>query len=151
MGAGVLQPVLTNRSVVDKVNLERAESLAREAAEQCERVSWPEIREPMKLLKLLGDWPADQPLLYGDESGGGVPITQAVTAQKPTQWGILTGPEGGFTSDEFAALKQVKSAVSVGLGPRILRADTAVITLCVATLMAWGDWHLAPRFTKDDA
>lgn len=147
LGASVLQPVITARTIVDKVNLERAESIAREAAEQCERLDWPEIREPVKLLKLLGDWPADLPLIYGDESGAGVSITQMVvptTGRK--DWAILTGPEGGFTPEEFAALKRISATHGVGLGPRILRADTAVITLCVATSMAWGDWDLKPRF-----
>lgn len=150
LGADVLQPVLTQRSVVDKVNRERAESVAREAAEQCERLSWPEIREPVKLLKLLGDWPAGMPLVYGDESGQGTPVTRLADAPKPAQWAILIGPEGGFAPDEFAALRHLKAAQAVSLGPRILRADTAVITLCAATLMAWGDWHRAPRFTKEE-
>ena len=153
LGADVLQPVLTNRSVVDKVNLERAGAIAREAAEQCERLSWPEIREPVKLLKLLGDWPAGVPLIYGDESGQGTAITEWQTAARgasqPASWGVLTGPEGGFAPEEFVALGRQKAAHAVGLGPRILRADTAVITLCVATLMAWGDWHRAPRFMKE--
>lgn len=202
LGASVLQPVLTNRSIVDKVNLERAEAIAREAAEQCERIDWPEIREPVKLMKLLGDWPADTPLIYGDESGGSASILSlaepspenakgifglsqgrgapaalpavhanaengattapqrtsplgevetllGVSGEGVTHWAILVGPEGGFAPEEFAALKHVKAARGVGLGPRILRADTAVITLCVATLMAWGDWHERPRFTGE--
>lgn len=169
LGADIIQPVLTSRSVVDKVNIERADAIAREAAEQCERLSWPEIREPVKLLTLLGNWPENTPLVYGDESGQGIPITQLMKSseralndeplaagvseakggQAPLQsknWAILAGPEGGFTPEEFTALSRVKSAQPVSLGPRILRADTAIITLCVATLMAWGDWHRAPRF-----
>lgn len=172
LGASVLQPVLTTRSVVDKVNLDRAEAIAREAAEQCERIDWPEMREPVKLLKLLGDWPQDVPLVYGDESGGSAPITSLLRGSfageggeppfasptsspstthdhQPRRWGVLTGPEGGFTAEEFAALKHLKPALGVGLGPRILRADTAVITLCALTLAAWGDWHERPRFTME--
>lgn len=168
LGARVLQPVLTTRSVVDKVNLERAESIAREAAEQCERTDWPEIREPVKLMTLLGNWPQEMPLIYGDESGASASITQLVTPAeapgfgprglldpgvaaptgmtRPNQWAILIGPEGGFTPEEFSALSRVTAAKGVGLGPRILRADTAVITLAALTLAAWGDWHRAPRF-----
>lgn len=146
LGASVLQPVITARTIVDKVNLDRANAIAREAAEQCERIDWPEIREPVKMMKLLGDWLIDVPLIYGDESGAGVPVTQLSSRTKPSSWAILAGPEGGFTPDEFAALKRVKAASGVGLGPRILRADTAVITLCAATLMAWGDWTERPRF-----
>lgn len=148
LGASVLQPVITARTIVDKVNIERAETLAREAAEQCERLDWPEIREPVKFMNFLGDWPKDVPLIYGDESGEGTPITELLrdAPSKNKAWAILTGPEGGFTPEEFAALRHVKSAKGVGLGPRILRADTAIITLCALTLAAWGDWHQPPRF-----
>lgn len=168
LGASVLQPVITARTIVDKVNLERAEAIAREAAEQCERIDWPEIREPVKMLRLLGDWPADMPLIYGDESGNGDSIgtfshRERITNDLPSpeiaaaistspegrglrQWAVLAGPEGGFTPEEFTALRHLKAAHGVGLGPRILRADTAVITLCAATLMAWGDWNERPRF-----
>lgn len=191
LGARVLQPVITARTIVDKVNLARAEAIAREAAEQSERIDWPEIREPVKLLNLLGDWPKDVPLIYGDESGGGVSINTFMTAPSPgivqddsdlsrgrgirgatgchlptsplgevenplgfsgegvKPWAILVGPEGGFTPDEFAALARVKAAIGVGLGPRILRADTAVITLCAVTMLAWGDWGERPRFTHE--
>mgnify|MGYP003388008819 FL=1 len=92
------------------------------------------------------------------ESGEGIPVNRAMPSPvalngAPTSpggrgkaWGVLTGPEGGFTPDEFAALARVKSAIGVGLGPRILRADTAVITLCALTMQAWGDWAERPRF-----
>ncbi|MFZ4540567.1 MAG: 16S rRNA (uracil(1498)-N(3))-methyltransferase [Rickettsiales bacterium] len=168
LGASVLQPVITSRTIVDKVNLARAEAIAREAAEQCERVDWPAIKQPVKLAALLGSWPKDVPLVYGDESGesdsialleGGLApyalLTPAASgspwkathgSQRPIAWGVLAGPEGGFTPEEFVALKHLKAAVGVGLGPRILRADTAVITLCVATLQRWGDWAERPRF-----
>jgi 16S rRNA (uracil1498-N3)-methyltransferase len=185
LGASLLQPVLTQRSIVDKVNTERAQSIAREAAEQCERIDWPEIREPLKLEKLLGSWPKDRLLVYGDETGAGISVTQlervqcvgvsqaasesetrgsAAIAAKggalvppssaegvTKSWAILAGPEGGFTPEELAMLRHAKFATGVSLGPRILRADTAIITLSALTLAAWGDWHQPPRFEGTDA
>ena len=146
LGADAIQPVLSARSVVDKINRERAELIAREAAEQCERVSWPEIREPVKLLNFLGAWPADIPLIYGDETGESMPIAEQLKmAARPPCWGILAGPEGGFTPEEFAVLTKISSSRGVSLGPRILRADTAIITLAAITLMAWGDWDQPAR------
>ena len=168
LGAVRLQPVLTQRTIVDKVNAERAQHLAREAAEQCERTDWPTIDPVRKLAAWLGDLPADRLLIYGDESGNGVPITEILNRVAPKlreprsggdqrseggegppssiSWTILAGPEGGFTPEELAMLRRRKNSVAVGLGPRILRADTAIITLAAVTLAAWGDWHLAPRF-----
>ena len=147
LGAAELYPVLTQRTIVDKVNAERAENIAREAAEQCERTDWPAIRDVQKLAKFLGDFPKDRVLIYGDETGEGEPIAAALQKEKPLRWCILAGPEGGFTPEELAMLRHMPNARAVGLGPRILRADTAVITLAAITLSAWGDWNLAPRFT----
>lgn len=147
LGATALQPVLTQRTIVDKVNLERADAIAREAAEQCERLSWPAIYTPVKLPQLLGSWPADRMLIYGDETGQSKPATDTIRpSNKAEKFAILVGPEGGFTTEELAMLGHCKAARGVGLGPRILRADTAVITLAVLTLSAWGDWDQPPRF-----
>lgn len=146
LGAALLQPVITQRTIVDKVNAERAQSTAREAAEQCERIDWPEIREPLKLATWLGQFPKDRLLIYGDESGIGEPIAVLTQKENPHGWCILAGPEGGFTPDELAMLRHLPNARAVSLGPRILRADTAIITLAAITLSAWGDWHQKPRF-----
>lgn len=152
LGATTLQPVITRRSIVDRVNLARAEAVAREAAEQCERMDWPEIREPVKLPALLGSWPATLPLFYGDESGGSSSIHDVLDQARvavhgaPRSWAVLVGPEGGFTPEEFALLSRIKTAKGVALGPRILRADTAIITLCALTCAHWGDWAARPRF-----
>lgn len=146
LGASVLQPVITQRTIVDKVNRERAESTAREAAEQCERVDWPEIREPLKLARWLGDFSKETLLVYGDETGEGEPVGTLMQKEKPARWCILAGPEGGFTPEELAMLRHLPNARAVSLGPRILRADTAVITLAAITLAAWGDWQHKPRF-----
>jgi 16S rRNA (uracil1498-N3)-methyltransferase len=169
LGAAQLHPVLTQRTIVDKVNAERAESIAREAAEQCERTDWPLIHTPQKLAQWLGHFPADRVLIYGDETGGGITVSDALNRVAPqlreplaagvspqgeggasppsnVKWAILAGPEGGFTPEELAMLRHCKQAQGVSLGPRILRADTAIITLAAMTLAAWGDWHRAPRF-----
>lgn len=146
LGAAELHPVITQRTIVDKVNAERAESIAREAAEQCERTDWPEIRNVQKLAQFLGSFPKDRTLIYGDETGEGEPVAVATQKEKPSRWCILAGPEGGFTPEELALLRHLPNAHAVGLGPRILRADTAIITLAAITLAAWGDWDQKPRF-----
>ncbi len=151
LGAAQLHPVITQRTIVDKVNVQRAESIAREAAEQCERIDWPSIHAPVKLANFLGSFPKDRVLLYGDETGEGAPISAATQKEKPMSWCILAGPEGGFTPEELAMLRHLPNARAVSLGPRILRADTAIITLAAITLAAWGDWHLAPRYQGESA
>jgi 16S rRNA (uracil1498-N3)-methyltransferase len=144
LGVGRLIPVFTQNTDVSRVNCERLRANCREAAEQCERLSVPEVAEPTGFAELLDAWPADRRLLVGAESGRARPVAevlaQARTAEGPraagNPWGLLIGPEGGFTDPELDALKKLPFVTAVGLGPRVLRADTAAIALA-ACWQAW--------------
>jgi 16S rRNA (uracil1498-N3)-methyltransferase len=149
LGARVIQPVLTKRCVVDKVNIERLEVIAREAAEQCERVDVPQIRPLIAFEKFLAEWPKERPLFYGDESGNSESF-HAVQNIKMNGIASIAGPEGGFTDEEFAQLRHVGFAHGVSLGPRILRSDTANITLCALIMQEFGDWDERPRYHHED-
>ena len=145
LGAAVLQPVLTERTVVRNLNLDRLRANAIEAAEQCECLSVPEIREPRALRNLLGDWPADRGLIYCDE-GGDRPALEALESVKGqgAAWGILTGPEGGFSDGERALIHAQKAALPISLGPRIMRADTAAVAAMALFQATLGDWGTSP-------
>jgi 16S rRNA (uracil1498-N3)-methyltransferase len=54
---------------------------------------------------------------------------------------ILTGPEGGFTDEERAAIRAGYNAVPVSLGPRILRAETAALAALASYMAIAGDWR----------
>ena len=140
LGAARLAPVITRRTIVDRLNLDRLRAHAIEAAEQCERTALPELAEPRKLDAVLKDWPADRVLYFADE-GGGEPF-----AATPGPAAILIGPEGGFTEEERAAIRALPQARPVSLGPRILRADTAALAAISLWMGAAGDWRgRAPR------
>lgn len=154
LGASVLQPVLTQHTAVERVNVERLRANAVEAAEQTERLSVPEVRAPIELARLLADWPAGRRLLMCDESGGGPPIASALggldAAARAAPWAIVIGPEGGFAQAELAALRRIKDVVAVGLGPRILRADTAALAALACWQAMVGDWQQpTPRLAAD--
>jgi 16S rRNA (uracil1498-N3)-methyltransferase len=154
LGVALLQPVLTRHTAVERVNVERLRANATEAAEQTERLSVPEVRKPVELAKLLADWPADRRLLMADETGGGPPIAEALRALDDTAraapWAILIGPEGGFAADELAAVRRMKNVTAVGLGPRILRADTAALAALACWQAVVGDWRKpTPRLAHD--
>lgn len=134
LGVARLQPVLTRRTVVDRLNLARLRAHAVEAAEQCERTALPVLAEPRKLDALLKDWPADRALWFADETGGDA------FAPGPGPAAILIGPEGGFTDDERATIRAIPQARPVSLGPRILRADTAALAAVALWMGAAGDW-----------
>jgi 16S rRNA (uracil1498-N3)-methyltransferase len=139
LGVARLAPVTTQRTVVDRLNLERLRAHSIEAAEQCERTALPELAAPATLEKALAGWPAERTLYFADE-GGGAPLADAV---EPGPSAILIGPEGGFTEAERAAIRTVPQARPVSLGPRILRADTAAIAAISLWMAKAGDWNRA--------
>ncbi len=138
LGVSVIQPIVTERTQADHVNLERLRAIAIEAAEQCERLVVPEIREPMRLPQLLAGWPSERQLFIADERRTGKLASPVADALQPIA--LMTGPEGGWTSAELEGIgsySRVTGVSRVSLGARILRAETAVIA-GLALLLAAG-------------
>ena len=125
LGVALLQPVITRRTVVGRLNLERLRRIAVEAAEQCGRLTLPELCEPSPLAKLAEGWPAGRALIFADE--GGAPRLNYVAGTAPGALALLVGPEGGFEAEERAFLRGLDFVRPASLGPRILRAETAAI------------------------
>lgn len=155
IGVSRLVPVVTERTAAPKPNLERLRAIALEAAEQCGRLSVPSVDEPVRLPALLERWPDGARLLFCDEAGdepgaewGGragraAPLLEALNAvdSKSHEWGVLTGPEGGFSPEERQQLRAKSFVTAATLGPRILRADTAAIAALALWQAALGDWR----------
>ena len=145
LGVSRLCPVVTRRTVAERVNLERLRAHAIEAAEQTERLSVPALIEPEPLHGLMARWPAGRRLLLCDESGAAPPIAAILRESQAEAWAVLVGPEGGFAETELDALRKLAFVSPVGLGPRVLRADTAAVAaLAVLQAMA-GDWRTPRR------
>ena len=125
LGASALWPVITQHTSFGKINTDRMTAHLREAAEQCERLTIPQLFDPVPLAQALNGWDASRPLLYLDETGG-QPLVQAlqhIPARSPLA--VLIGPEGGFSTAERHWLRTLPMVVPVTLGTRILRAETA--------------------------
>jgi 16S rRNA (uracil1498-N3)-methyltransferase len=137
LGAARLQPVITQRTIVDRLNLDRLRAYMIEASEQCDRTALPELAEPVKLAALLKSWDAGRALIFADETGG-LPFTGIA---KPGPSAILIGPEGGFTPSERDAIRATPGAIGASLGPRILRAETAAAAAIAAWMTSAGDWR----------
>ncbi len=136
LGVARLQPVITERTIVERVKSERIEAQIVEACEQCGRTALPELAPPVKLPQLLKDWPATRALLFADEAGG-VPVADVAA---PAPAAILTGPEGGFTDRERHMLLAHAAVRRIALGPRILRAETAALAAVSLWMAQHGDW-----------
>ncbi|MGZ5918813.1 MAG: 16S rRNA (uracil(1498)-N(3))-methyltransferase [Hyphomicrobium sp.] len=139
LGARALRPVFTRRTTIGRVNLQRLRAHTIEAAEQSDRLSVPDLAEAVPLMEALAQWPAGRRLYFLDETGGGVPIKDAFEGSGPLSF--LTGPEGGFEQTELDALRQLPFAKAVGLGPRVLRAETAALAALACWQALQGDWH----------
>ena len=137
LGAARLIPVMTRRTVAERVRPDRLRAIAIEAAEQCGRTILPEIAEPVALDRFLADRDAERTLYFADESGG----EPTVTAFAPGPAVILIGPEGGFSEEERTLVRAAPNSIAISLGPRILRAETAALASLAAWMSAVGDWR----------
>jgi 16S rRNA (uracil1498-N3)-methyltransferase len=143
MGAGRLRPVLTQHTQVNKLNLERMEANAIEAAEQCGILSIPKIDEPSHLDTIIDGWTAEEPvrrLIFCDEGEEGDDPLAILAALPPSPLAELIGPEGGFSVAERQLLRAQPFVTAIPLGPRILRADTAAVAALALVQAALGDW-----------
>lgn len=162
LGVSRLRPVMTRRTIAETVRGDRLQTIAREAAEQTERFEAPEILKAQPLVKVLDGWDPARRLIYADEAGddatapwGGEagrakPIIDALREVAPSPGAgergplaLLIGPEGGFAPEERQMLRGLSFVVPVSLGPRILRAETAVIAALSIIQAVWGDWRRA--------
>lgn len=139
MGAGVLQPVLTQHTQ-GKITTERMRANAVEAAEQCGVLAVPEVREALKFERLLAEWDKERRLVFCDEdasTNNPLPALQAISERKLA---LLVGPEGGFSDEERRVLRAQPFVTAIPLGPRILRADTAAVAALAVMQATVGDW-----------
>jgi len=141
MGASLLQPVLTRRTVAERVKIERLEANAIEAAEQCGILRVPEVRAPAKLEALLNGWDKNRLLIFADEAAPTASALETLAAQSARPLAVLIGPEGGFEPEEREMLLRQDYVVPVSLGPRIMRADTAAVACLALVNAVLGDWR----------
>jgi 16S rRNA (uracil1498-N3)-methyltransferase len=140
MGAGLLQPVITQHTQMSTVGIDRLRANVIEAAEQCGILAIPRVAEVVKLDRVLWEWEPGRQLVFCDESSetnNPLPILKTISGRK---LGLLIGPEGGFSEDERRQLRALPFVTPIPLGPRILRADTAAVAALAVIQATIGDW-----------
>ena len=152
LGVRRIRPVMTRFTQAERVRTDRFQALAKEAAEQTERLDIPEIREAESLDRVLGGWDENRTLIYCDEAGddpeaqwGGDtgragPALEVFRSLDRERAAILIGPEGGFSPEEREQLRSLPFVRAISLGPRILRADTAAVAALTLWQAVCGDW-----------
>ncbi len=141
LGVSRIQPVMTRYTQVNRVNTDRLAANAIEAAEQCGRLTVPAVEDPLALDQLMAGWPTERRILLCDERGDAPGAREALAEKSGAPWAVVIGPEGGFHPDEREKLRRLPQSTAVSLGPRILRADTAVVSALSIWQALVGDWR----------
>ena len=143
LGITDFQPVLMEHTQSERMKIERLVSIAVEAAEQCERLTVPTFHDAMPLKMAVEGF--DGSVGAALETSEFKPLRSVLDHVESFQ-GLMVGPEGGFSADEIAWLTKQPKVVGLGLGPRILKAETAGIALVSIYQALKGDWHKLPDF-----
>ncbi|MFC3570497.1 16S rRNA (uracil(1498)-N(3))-methyltransferase [Paracoccus simplex] len=139
MGAARILPVQTDHTNSERIRQDRLQAHAVEAAEQCGGTFVPEVGGLVPLARLLDGWDAGRRILWADEALAGP--AQVLSGLPRGPWAILIGPEGGWSESERKRLSAMDCVTRIGLGPRILRADTAAVASLALWQAALGDWR----------
>lgn len=140
MGAARIVPMQTEFTNSGRIQRDRLQAHAVEAAEQCGGTFVPELTDLVRFDRLLQDWDQNRRIMFCDEALASS-LPSALVAGDAGPWAIFIGPEGGFSPRERAKLEAMVQAVSVSLGPRILRADTAAVAAMTVWQQTYGDWR----------
>ncbi len=141
MGVRRLRPVITERTIAERVNSERMLANAIEAAEQCGILRVPEVEPPVSLETALAAWDPARALIYCDEHETAADPIATLRKVPAGPVAVLIGPEGGFSNGERSRLLVNSYVVPLPLGPRIMRADTAAVAALTLVNAVLGDWQ----------
>ena len=127
LGVNNIFPIFTDHSVIKKVNFKKINSCLISAAQQSGRLSIPEFHQPQYLNNFINSWDSKKNIIFCDESKADLNNNNFLSkiGNKNNLNTILIGPEGGFSKKEKNYLIKKKFIISISLGNRILRSDTA--------------------------
>ncbi len=142
LGAARFCPVICAHTVVHRVNAGRLNAVSIEAAEQSERLDLMPVMDICDLKSLLKSWDKNRKIIFCMERAAAPNIARALQDGQGKPLAVLVGPEGGFSPEEMAYLQEQDFVIPVSLGPRILRAETALVAALSCVQAIRGDWAL---------
>lgn len=145
LGVNLIVPLISSRSVPlsepgrTDSRMERWQKIARSAAAQCRRTVIPSLVPPVSWESFLAQLP-DQAfnLLFWENSRDNYLSQTLPPSSDPDNVRVIVGPEGGFLQEEVDRILR-QGAILIGLGPRILRAETAAVAALTAVQLLLGD------------
>jgi 16S rRNA (uracil1498-N3)-methyltransferase len=145
MGVKKLFPIFTEHTQVKKINIDRINSNLIEAAEQCNFNNIPEVSSAVNFNHILDNWEKffeDRKVIFCDErsKSEALEVLKDKKNKYNNKWAIIVGPEGGFSDFERNSIDNKNNSLSISLGPRVMRSDTAVVAILAIFQMIIGDW-----------
>ena len=121
-------PILSERTIVREVNIERVKKIIVEASEQSNRISIPEINKPVTLNLFLSTFPKDGLLVFCDISSNQNNLKNILAKNIDDPVCILIGPEGDFSENERKMIIDLNQTYPISLAKNILKAETAALS-----------------------
>ena len=129
LGVSKIIPCITNYTDNNFLNFKSLNLNIIEAAEQCNRLTIPILEKKITLDKFLSQYPNDRALIFCNEkydSNESMYSSIVKIKNNFSKWTLLVGPEGGFSEEEITKINKISNIISISLGKRILRSDTAI-------------------------
>ena len=121
-------PILSERTVVREINIERIKKIIIEASEQSNRISVPEVNKPELLKNFLSQFPKNGSLVFCDINSNQNSLKNILKRSVDGPICILIGPEGDFSENERKAIIDLNQTYSISLAKNILKAETAALS-----------------------
>ena len=128
LGVQRFVPILSERTAVREINIERIKKIMAEASEQSNRISVPEINKPESLKIFLSKFPKNGCLIFCDINSDQNNLKNILTKQFDGPVCILIGPEGDFSENERKMIIDLNQTHSISLAKNILKAETAALS-----------------------
>ena len=129
LGVQKFIPILSERTVVREINIERVKKIIIESSEQSNRISVPEINKPESLKNFLSQFPKKASLIFCDINSTENSLKNILknnNNEEPVC--VLIGPEGDFSENERKMIIDLKQTHSISLAKNILKAETAALS-----------------------
>jgi len=128
LGVQKFIPILSDRTIVREVNIERIKKIIVEASEQSNRISVPEINKPDSLKFFLSIFPKNGCLIFCDINSNQNNLKNIFEKKVNGPVCILIGPEGDFSANERKMIIEHNQTYSISLAKNILKSETAALS-----------------------